>query len=62
MKADVSALISASTKTAQLESTLSQQNNPNADALDYTAWRTDDSTAASGVVRHDLGLPPVPSV
>jgi hypothetical protein len=64
MKADVSALISNDTKTAQLENTLSQQDDPNADTLDYTAWSTasNDGTAAAGVVRHDLGLPPVPPV
>jgi hypothetical protein len=64
MKADVSALISAETKQAQLENTLSQQANPNADTLDYNALNAagNDSTAASGVLRHDLGLPPVPPV
>jgi hypothetical protein len=64
MKADVSALISAYTKTAQLANTLSQQDSPNADTLDYNAYNAavNDGTAASGVVRHDLGLPPVPAV
>jgi hypothetical protein len=64
MKADVSALIATETKQAQLENTLSQQANPNADILDYNALKAagNDSTAASGVVRHDLGLPPVPPV
>jgi hypothetical protein len=64
MKADVSALISANTKEAQLDNTLSQEANPNADTLDYNALKgvVNDASAASGVVRHDLGLPPVPPV
>jgi hypothetical protein len=64
MKADVSALISADTKQAQLDNTLSQEANPGADTADINALKAvvNDSAAASGVVRHDLGLPPVPSV
>jgi hypothetical protein len=64
MKADVSALISTNTKEAQLDNTLSQEANPGADSVDYNALKAvlNDSAAASGVVRHDLGLPPVPPV
>jgi hypothetical protein len=59
-----SALISAYTKTSQLENNLSQQANPNADTLDNNALNAaiNDAGATSGVVRHDLGLPPVPPV
>lgn len=64
MKADVSALISTNTKEAQLDNTLRQEANPGADSVDYNALKAvvNDSAAASGVVRHDLGLPPVPPV
>jgi hypothetical protein len=64
MKADVTALISANTKVAQLANTLSQQDDPTADTIDYNAYNAaaNDAAAAAGVVRHDLGLPPVPPV
>jgi hypothetical protein len=64
MQADVSVLISTDTKAAQIANTLSQEANPGADSVDYNALKAvvNDSAAASGVVRHDLRLPPVPSV
>jgi hypothetical protein len=63
MSADVSALISTKTKSTQIANSLSQEANPGLDTAENNAATTaaNDSTAAAGVVRHDLGLPPVPA-
>ena len=60
MKADVNALIAAETKVAAAEHALAQSSNPSYDQADYTAVHSNDEVAAAGIVRHDLGLPPVP--
>ena len=62
MKADVDALISSNT---QLESAYNGlAHNPTTDYADAATINTQGSAAvaASGVMRHDLGLPPVPTL
>lgn len=60
MRADVNALISAQTRIVSDETMI--VSSPNNDAA-WNALQTDESvkTAAANVVRHDLGLPPVPT-
>jgi hypothetical protein len=64
MQADVSVLISTDTKAAQIANTLSQEDAPSYDSaeLDALAAAGHAASAAAGVVRHDLGLPPVPPI
>jgi hypothetical protein len=62
MKSDVDAAISAYVKLQSLDSTLATEPAPNQDVAGYNAQRAAgaDGEAALGVVRHDLGLPPLP--
>jgi hypothetical protein len=62
MMSDVNAMISAETKVLSFEASLADSPNPSADTSDYNGdnTATSDAQAAAGVVRHDLGLPPVP--
>jgi hypothetical protein len=62
MTADVSTFISTWTKVAQIDDGLSQEANPGTDTTNVNAETTgaNEASAAAGVIRHDLGLPPVP--
>jgi hypothetical protein len=62
MKTDVDALIKANTQEASALNGLAGSSNPNSDYSDAGTLKTaaDAGVAAAGVIRHDLGLPPVP--
>jgi hypothetical protein len=62
MKADVDGLIKAETQVASADDSIASSSDPNSDYADFATDRTagNDEVAAAGVVRHDLGLPPVP--
>jgi hypothetical protein len=62
MKADVNAMISADSTQANTENSIATSSDPNNDYSDFTALTTasNNTSAAAAIVRHDLGLPPVP--
>jgi hypothetical protein len=62
MKADVNQLITTNTQVASASEGLSTSSDPATDDTDLASVNTEQnaSTAAAELVRHDLGLPPVP--
>jgi hypothetical protein len=63
MKADVDALIKADTSAESAANSIATSSDPSTDIADYNSLQQaeKDGTADSGVIRHDLGLPPVPT-
>jgi hypothetical protein len=61
MKSDVDALITDETKLLSYDTTLAEEASPNLDTTTYNAESAISTagSAASGIVRHDLGLPPI---
>ena len=61
MKSDIDALISDETQLLEDDTILATEPDPSQDTTTYDAENAigNAGTAAAGVVRHDLGLPPI---